>query len=166
MAPYLPRPDLPSLRRQVAVLDRRAEGDFAGAVAIRRAARQLDEHEQVLAQAEEEAEENVGSDRLRKLPRPLHRETVTGFHARVTSEDDAEFDATQRREVHENRNRLQQVFSLRITNGRTDREQGSETPLLASDKFNPSPHRIAASEWKDAARDNGLFFNPQRAARD
>ena len=154
-------PDLPSLRRQVAVLDRRAQGDVAGAVAIRRAARQLEEHEQALAQAEEEAEENVGSDRLRKLPRPLHRETVTGFHARVTSEDNNEFDATQRREVHENRDRLQKVFSLCITNGKTDREEGSETPLLASDKFNPSPHRIAASEWKDTTTDNGLFFNPQ-----
>lgn len=152
-------PDLPSLRRQVAVLDRRAVGDVAGAVAIRRAARQLEEHEQALAQAEEEAEQNVGADNLRKAPRPLHRETVSGFHARVTSEDNAEFDANLRQEVQENRARLQQVFSLRITNG-GDRGQGSETPLLASDKFNPSPHRIAASEWKVTGT-NGLFFNPQ-----
>jgi protein DGCR14 len=157
-------PALPSLRRQVAVLDRRAEGDFAGAVAIRRAARQLEEHEQALSEADKEAEENVGTDNLRKEPRPLHRETISGFHARVTSEDNAEFDATQRDEVQQNRNRLQQVFSLRIANG-TGRGPGSETPLLASDKFNPSPHRITASEWKEPARDNGLFFNPQHSGR-
>ena len=154
-------PDLPSLRRQVAVLDRREVGDVAGAVAIRRAARRLEEHEQSLAEEEVDAEQDVGPDRLRKTPRPLHRESVTGFHARVTSEDNDEFDRTQRREVKENRQRLQQVFSNRITNG-TDREQESETPLLASDQFNAPVHRIAASEWKETETGtNGLFFNPQ-----
>jgi len=154
-------PDLPSLRRQAAVLEKRAVGDVAGAVAIRRAARQVEEHEQALAQEELETEQDVGPDHLRKVPRPLHRETVSGFHARVTSEDNAEFDATQRQEVHANRARLQQVFSLQITNG-TVRGEGSETPLLASDKFNPSPHRIAATEWTNYETGaNGLFFNPQ-----
>jgi protein DGCR14 len=158
-------PDLPSLRRQVAVLDRRAVGDFPGAVAIRRAARQLEEHEQALADEDVEAEQQVGPDSLRKTPRPLHRESVTGFHARVTSEDNDEFDQTQRREIKENRHRLQQVFSNRITNGSADRGPGSETPLLASDKFNAPLHRIEASEWKDTETGtNGLFFNPQHIA--
>lgn len=158
-------PDLPSLRRQVAVLDRRAVGDFPGAVAIRRAARQLEEHEQALADEETQAEQQVGPDSLRKTPRPLHRESVTGFHARVTSEDNDEFDQTQRLEIKENRQRLQQVFSNRITNGDSDREQGSETSLLASDKFNAPMHRIAASEWKATETGtNGLFFSPQHIA--
>lgn len=154
-------PDLPSLRRQVAVLDRRAVGDVAGAVAIRRAARQLEEHEQSLAEEEVDAEQDVDPDRLRKTPRPLQRESVTGFHARVTSEDNDEFDQMQRQEVKENRQRLQQVFSNRITNG-TDRQQGSETPLLASDQFSAPIHRISASEWKNTETGtNGLFFNPK-----
>lgn len=153
-------PDLPSLRRQAAVLEKRAQGDFPGAVAVRRAARQLEEHEELLAAEELEAEQNVDAANVRKTPRPLHRESLSGFHARVTSEDNAEFDATQRQEVQANRARLQQVFSLQITNGPTKR--GSETPLLASDKFNPSPHRISATEWKDnETGSNGLFFNPQ-----
>ena len=158
-------PDLPALRRQVAVLDRRAIGDVAGAVAIRRAARQLEEHERSLAEQEQEEERNVDdASYTRKVPRPLHRETVTGFHARVTSEDNAEFEQTQRQEVQANRERLQHVFSLRITNV-AEHRVGSETPLLASDKFNPSPHRIAASEWKNnEVGTNGLFFTPQHAA--
>lgn len=156
-------PDLPDLRRQVAVLDRRAAGDIPGAVAVRRAARQLQQHEEALAQEEQEAEQHVDANNVRKVPRPLHRESVSGFHARVTSEDNAEFDATQRQEVNANRARLQQVFSLRVTNGNNTQNVGSETPLLASDKFNPSPHRIAATEWKNTETGtNGLFFNPSQ----
>lgn len=159
-------PELPLLQRQAAVLEKRAVGDIAGAVAVRRAARQLQSHEEALADQEEEDEHDITESKLRKMPRPLHRETVSGFHARVTSEDNCEFDQTQRKEVQANRERLQEVFqksnpALRITDGAST--VGSETPLLASDKFNAPLHRIEASQWKDSSQDrNSLFFTPNR----
>lgn len=91
-------PELPLLQCQAAVLEKRAVGDVADAVAVRRAARQLQNHEEALV--EQEADDEVDVDGgLRKMPRQLHREPVSGFHARVTSEDNSEFDQTQRNKM-------------------------------------------------------------------
>ena len=49
-------PEIPQLERQAAILERRAQGDIAGAVAVRRAARRLKQHEETIASLEEEAE--------------------------------------------------------------------------------------------------------------
>ncbi|CAJ1966722.1 unnamed protein product [Cylindrotheca closterium] len=64
---------------------------------------------------------------IRATARPLHEETLTGFHARATNEDDDEFDKQQKREVQANRQRLESLFLLgrnpnddatkRLTNG-------------------------------------------------
>jgi protein DGCR14 len=81
-------PDLPALEKQAAVLDRREAKDFKGAVAVRRAARRLVEHEESLKEQEEHDEHDLDPHySVRKTARPLHRESVSGFHARVTSED-------------------------------------------------------------------------------
>ncbi len=180
-------PQVPELERQAAILERRAAHDFAGAVAVRRAARRLQQHEQALADQEaiEETEdvlvlqEQGGGDGNQEISclgvthtqrrvnsRPLHRESVTGFHARVTNADDAEFDQQQREELQAARDHLEQVFSrqqhLRLGNGA--QTTISETPLLASDAYNKSPHRITAAEWKPPAIQNGLFFTPSTAS--
>lgn len=49
---------------------------------------------------------------VRTTARPLHEETLTGFHARVTNEDDFEFDEKQKEEVVANRQRLELLFRL------------------------------------------------------
>jgi protein DGCR14 len=166
-------PELPALRRQAIVLERRSIGDVAGAVAVRRAARQLEDHELALQEQEEYDEMDLShangqETKTRKRPRPLHRESLSGFHSRVTSEDNEEFDRTQRQEVNDNRERLRLLFSSKpelpqITNGDDSTSSaGSETPLLAADKFAAPAHRIASSEWKETdIGTNGLFFPPQ-----
>jgi protein DGCR14 len=148
-------PDLPDLERQVAVLDRRSKGDHAGAVTVRRAARALEEHDEAL-RAQEEEDENDISDELhiRKRARPLHRETLTGFHARATNEDDDEFDSQQKNEVQANRKCLEILFRP------TDPYVTLPRLTMASDQFQGTPNRIAASEWNAPKVRNALFFVP------
>ena len=102
-------PSLTDLQSQSAVLEKRIRGDIPGAVEIRRAARKLANHEEVLAEMEEEAEHDL-DDGIRKKPRPLNQESLTGFHQRVTNEDDHEFNTQQKNEVKTNRERLEKLF--------------------------------------------------------
>jgi protein DGCR14 len=96
-------PDLPDLERQAALLEKRSQGDVPGAVAIRRAARQLADHEEALAAQEEEDEDDLEEKNVRRRARPLHQESITGFHARVTNENDVDFDSKhQKKEVKAN----------------------------------------------------------------
>lgn len=151
-------PDLPSLQKQAAVLDRREANDFKGAVAVRRAARRVQDHEDALAEEEQKHEEELVGD-VRTTKRPLHRETVSGFHARVTSEDNHEFHQKSQEELREKRSRIEAVYRNpypSLTNGE---KNGNETPLLASDQFNAPWHRIAAP--KNPEQDNGFFFPPR-----
>lgn len=149
-------PEIPELERQAAVLERRAQGDIAGAVAVRRAARRLQQHEDTLTALEEEDEHDLNAQQVRRRARPLHQETITGFHARVTNEDDEEFYSNQKREIQENRDRLEKLF--RPT------ESNNSLPLLtnnlASDQYQAEPNRIAAIEWHKPSVRNGLFFVP------
>lgn len=105
-------PSLSSLRRDVAILEKRKEGDVRGAVMLRRAHREICENEEELALKEcleeEEALENGG---LRKLPRPLHRESIMGFHARVTSEDNEDFEQVMKQEVQEKKERMDIIYN-------------------------------------------------------
>ena len=154
-------PDLAELQRKAAVLSRRDVGDFAGALAVRRAARSLQLHEEALAHQEGDGETYVLSDGTRQNARPLHRETLTGFHARVTSEDNHEFEQTQHRKVRENRERVNEVFGLKppaLTDGR---EVGGITPLLASDQFYRKQERIVPQ--KSNSFGNSFFFTPDHA---
>jgi protein DGCR14 len=146
-------PDLPDLERQAALLEKRSQGDVAGAVAIRRAARQLADHAEALAAQEEEDEHDLEEGNMRRRARPLHQESISGFHARVTNEDDVDFDFKQKKEVKANRERLEKLFRP---------QDSTKTPLLkmASDEFQPESNRIAASEWNQPKVRNGFFFNP------
>jgi protein DGCR14 len=148
-------PDLPDLERQVAVLDRRSKEDHAGAVAVRRAARALEEHEEALQEQEEEDENDLSDElHIRKRARSLQRETLTGFHARATNEDDDEFDSEQKKQVQANRERLETLFRP------TGPSQTLPRLTMASDQFQGTPNRIAASEWNAPKVRNGLFFVP------
>lgn len=151
-------PEIPELERQVAILERRSQGDFAGAVAVRRAARRLKEHEEFLADQQEQGEHDLVDNRnLRRTSRPLHFESLSGFHARVTSEDDQEFDSQQQQRIREHRERLDKLL----------RPSKQETQVLlladsdmASDQFEATPNRITATEHVAPGVRNSLFFNP------
>lgn len=92
-------PALASLKRDAAILQKRAENDVPGAVAIRRAARAVQQHEDRLKQMEEEEEQEASKyGGFRSNPRPLHRESVDSFHTRVTSEDNEEFSRVTKQE--------------------------------------------------------------------
>ena len=101
-------PALPSLHRDMAVLERRGTGDVSGAVAVRRAYRRVAEEEEKESEAERQEDERARtqSGGTRKRPRPLERESVTGFHDRATSEDNEEFDRVTRREEDERIDRM------------------------------------------------------------
>ena len=169
-------PDLPHLAETAALHERRAAGDVAGAVAIRRAMRQRqDEEERDLQQ--QAAEEQDGIAGLRSTPRPLHHESLTNFHARVTSEDNAEYEEQQTKEVEANRKRQRLEYGewARLTSKKNTSVKAlppSNTyvasPLpLASDQFNATPHRKSmqqiaqeTEETFSSAHSNGLFFLP------
>ncbi|KAL3799452.1 hypothetical protein HJC23_013907 [Cyclotella cryptica] len=204
-------PSLYSLQRDAAILEARSRGDVASAVAIRREARreelererewaedQAEERgecasmEEALALAGETAVAKLSVDKqgvlTRKRPRPLKHESITGFHARVTSEDNAEFESNQDQESRQREIALGVIYSASADkSGRLLIEScvndnpiefgsanankrallGCETPLgLASDLYNASPSaglRITANETKPTrgiAR-NALFFQPQ-----
>ncbi len=138
-----------------------------------------------------------GGGGCRKRPRPLERENVDGFHARVTSEDNAEFEANMRREARVKRDIMDIVYNSTggdyknvqnkllayqndgvIADGKESRELAGEqeqrlmlcdTPLMASDEFNPPVQRIhVAGTTADGKRNkthrNSLFFTPRHDA--
>ena len=174
-------PSITSLHRDFSVLQKRSEGDTAGAIAIRKAARKLDSIEDQ-CQLEEEKEDmdallNHGG--IRKRPRPLGRESIDGFHARVTSEDNAYFEENMIEEVKEKKDKMDIIYGTKCatladkrkvplllqnyasTQGSTDstvtlnknqqRKMYDESPFQsASDQFNAPVERIqAAGTTKD-----------------
>ena len=121
-------PSLHSLRRDQAILDARRTGDVASAVAIRRAARKAEIERDNEWSKEQEEELNAYKEtaivprvhgvagckvHVRKRPRELKHETVNGFHSRVISEDNAEFDANQERERKVREKRLGIIFAAK-----------------------------------------------------
>jgi protein DGCR14 len=181
-------PALPALNRDAAILKKRSEGDVSSVIAIRRNARQIEAKEELVNQLEETEEivalHNGGK---RKRARPLERETVDGFHQRVTSEDNAEFEENMRREVVENRQRMDLIYQTSgekmknlgglLTNiGDTDETRNipkdagklnlCNTPLLASDYFNAPVERIQCAgtnaDGKNKTIRNALFFTPEQ----
>jgi len=164
-------PSLHSLRRDQAILDARRTGDVATAVAIRRAARKAEiERDNEWSKDQEEEQDayeetaivphvNGIAIHVRKRPRELKHETVDGFHQRVISEDNAEFDANQERERKIREKQLGIIFAakdskegrLMIEDGESASapEKGSrnlarallcDTPIgLASDLYDAEP---------------------------
>lgn len=192
-------PSLPSLRRDAEILDARSRGDMAGAVAARRRARAmelLDEKERIEDVEEEEraiveanncGENNMNGVCLRDRPRQLKHESITGFHARVTSEDNAEFESNQEREYKEREAILGVVYASRadkggrlmienhINGGDETNGDGNEcdeklrynrdwcdTPIgLSSDLYDAPPQglRITNGKSTTASNDNGIGRN-------
>lgn len=182
-------PALPSLSRDAAILQKRSEGDIASAVAIRRAARQLEANEE-LCQQLEDTEEILASQNggVRKRARPLERESIDGFHQRVTSEDNAEFEENMKREAIEKKQRMDLVYQTSGENFKklglllanddgacsSSTDDGTKnhprlslcnTPLMASDQFNPPVQKIQSAgttvDGKNKTHRNSLFFTPE-----
>ena len=57
---------------------------------------------------------NIG---IRNKPLPLHRETITGFHERVTSEDNEAFQRTMMEEQSKNLERMKDIYDLTLVDG-------------------------------------------------
>jgi Nuclear protein Es2 len=179
-------PDLVDLQAQASVQRKLEAGDVVWAESVRRAAGLLKYHDALVQQAELEEEEGDGRENdgagiganLRSKPRPLHLETLTGFHARVTSEDNADFETAQTEEMR--RNRIERAKMLMLTSGDHDAPNdsqptlkplaaaaappqllpGADTPLiLASDAFD-APPSAARPKIKEARVENGFFFVP------
>ncbi len=185
-------PSLPSLHRDSAVLQKRSEGDIAGAVAIRRCARKIENDEEIRQQNEME-EERIARTKnggIRKRPRPLDRESVDGFHARVTSEDNADFEVNMKQEARQKRHEMDIVYNttgvdyknvknLLLQNGgdgdmtdttdtaammQKQKRLLAASPLMASDEFTAPVERIRAAgtthDGKNICDRNSLFFPP------
>ena len=132
----------------MAVLQARAEGDIGKAVAIRRAARLLEQH----------VETSESSD-------PITQLSLNDFHANATSEDNAEFDEVQREELKEQR----ELFALMYDSKMAipgDQSVKIETPLhlqLASDQFDFHENENVRflKDTRNERPRNALFFTPQ-----
>ena len=208
-------PSLPSLRRDEAILDARSRGDISGAVSIRRIARKEEmQHErewQEEMEEEKQATNNTtetaiqpssynnnmqnNSVQIRKRPRPLKHETITGFHSRVTTEDNAEFESIQECERNDREEKMGIIYSakanksgrLMIENAYNDKEKEEkinpynkaaralcDTPIgLSSDLYDAPPSaglRITdggnSGEKNNGIGRNGLFFQPLHRSLD
>ena len=139
-------------------------------------------HEEEIAQQEfEEEKEARKQGGVRKRARPLERESVDGFHARVTSEDNHEFEVGMKQENKEWKERMEIVYQSSGSQYGTvpkllenvgkeqdkklqmerDRKALVDTPLNASDQFTEEyvPLQLAGGDGK--AGKNSLFFSPQ-----
>lgn len=185
-------PSLTSLNRDASILQKRSEGDVAGAVAIRRAARAIAEHEALEKSIEQEEEREAlrRGNNIRKRPRPLKEESLDGFHTRVTSEDNADFEETMKLESQAKRqemdlvynnhpsNRPLQLLEHGTTNSRDwqrlsyDEQRLSRldpSPLMASDEFMPRHQTMQTNPCTtttDVSTRNTLFFTPNHLPQD
>jgi protein DGCR14 len=168
-------PQIAHLERQHELLQARESGNIAAAVAVRRDTRRWMEEEEAKELQRKRDEHDVVTEPegrivkrgngdvlplgIRKCPRPLQEETLTGFHARVTNEDDQEFDLYLKQEIQANRQRLEGLFQS-STKSNPPIHNNLNLLEMASDDFAPESNRIAASEWTAPSMKNGLFFNP------
>jgi len=154
-------PSIPSLRRDLAVLDCRRVGDVAGAIAVRRAARQLAEEEESDRRLRSCPSHAVGLPVGKRRPDRLDQDDLSGFHARAASEDNAEFEELQAEELLQRQDHWNQVFGAPQQMAITAAPQSM---LLASDQFNPSPRSDRLSESKTSIEISrarpSLFFTP------
>jgi len=182
-------PDISKLEQQNRLLDCRLKGDAIGAIAVRRASRRsVEDEETAIAQRELDDHDLVESNKhnacptsststiairptpgsskkqIRKRPRPLEEETITGFVTRATNEDDDEFDSNLKRDIKENRQRRKDIYRPNVSNSNCNsnnkERSGSYSNLsleMASDDFAPESNRI---EWNTPVMRNGLFFYP------
>ncbi|KAL3915139.1 MAG: hypothetical protein SGILL_005787 [Bacillariaceae sp.] len=179
-------PQIVHLERQNELLDARSKGDVAGAVAVRRDTRRWMKEEEAKEERRRMEDQDVintegriiksesssnhsdvtrcAKTGIRKLPRQLSDENLTGFHARVTNEDDQEFDSNQKQENQTNRRRLEGLFQPHAgsaaSNGSSPYNNSQHLLEMASDDFAPESNRNSPSEWKEPSMKNEFFFNP------
>mmetsp|Transcript_10239 Transcript_10239/g.25700 ORF Transcript_10239/g.25700 Transcript_10239/m.25700 type:complete len:459 (+) Transcript_10239:152-1528(+) len=147
-------PEMQKLVQQNKLLDKRLEGDLAGAIEVRRETRRLLNAQEELS-ARRHVDDHATTGTIRKRPRPLADESLTGFVARATNEDDHEFDSNQKREVKVNRERLRDLYDPKEAS--KPKNNKSRLLELASDDFLPESNRI---EFQKPPPRNSLFFNP------
>jgi hypothetical protein len=99
------------------------------------------------------------------LPKPLHIESLSAFHARVTSEDNASFDQVQNEEVKTNAkiaalsNSSVSMAKRPLLALRSSSHAMSPLPL-ASNQFDPPSHRLSMSAFERESN-NTFFFAPE-----
>lgn len=155
-------PSLHSLRRDAAILDARSRGDISSAVAVRRMHRKDEiqrerewkeemEVESKAIQEEDNKETSVmpyinhqsNKIQVRSKPRPLKHETITGFHARVTSEDNAEYESIQEEERMDREKRLGIIYSTK---------EGKEGRLMIEAAMNNTTKKEVVNPYNKASR--------------
>ena len=154
-------PSLHSLRRDAAILDARSRGDISSAVAVRRMHRkdemqrerekkeEMDDESKAIQ--EEETETSImpyinhqgNKIQVRSKPRPLKHETITGFHARVTSEDNAEYESTQEEERRDREKSLGIIYSTK---------EGKEGRLMIEAAMNNTEKDEVVNPYNKASR--------------
>jgi len=155
-------PSLHSLRRDAAILDARSRGDISSAVAIRRMHRK-DEMQREREWKEEMDEESKAVQdedsrdtsimpyinhqsnkiKVRSKPRPLKHETITGFHQRVTSEDNAEYESIQEEERLDREKRLGIIYSTK---------EGKDGRLMIEAAMNNTTKKEVVNPYNKASR--------------
>eukprot|EP00590_Aulacoseira_subarctica_P007731 CAMPEP_0172421070 /NCGR_PEP_ID=MMETSP1064-20121228/7353_1 /TAXON_ID=202472 /ORGANISM="Aulacoseira subarctica , Strain CCAP 1002/5" /LENGTH=458 /DNA_ID=CAMNT_0013161287 /DNA_START=56 /DNA_END=1432 /DNA_ORIENTATION=- len=125
-------PAIPSLRRDIAVLDCRSTGDVSGAVAVRRAAREQEQQHVVTTT------------------------TLAEFHQQMTSEDNAEYERIQAEELKEHKQQTEQQY--RCVKHRTIKPVDEES-ALASDLFTISLPKTTLDTSEKFQND--FFFYPE-----
>jgi hypothetical protein len=137
-------PSIPSLQRDVAVLDCRSRGDVMGAIAIRR-----------MARATKIADETTSR-------------TITEFHQSSTSEDNAEFENNQQEEIKLHAQQIHELYyqqrqqRLQKIRSDTNKVMITEESKLASDLFQGDDNTNKIQHLKDLPLRNSLFFYPSQ----
>lgn len=80
---------------------------------------------------------------VRSKPRPLKHETITGFHQRVTSEDNAEYETIQEEERLDREKRLGIIYSTK---------EGKEGRLMIEAAMNNTTKKEVVNPYKKASR--------------
>ncbi|GAX12251.1 hypothetical protein FisN_1Hu182 [Fistulifera solaris] len=100
-----------------------------------------------------------------ELPTSRHMESLSAFHDRVTSEDNASFDQVQTEEVRRNA----KIAALCNAPARTEKRplltlrssSHAMSPLpLASNQFDPPSHQLSISAYQRESN-NAFFFAPE-----
>lgn len=96
-------PEVEELKKQEGLLQHRDDGESSGGVHFVKRYRRSS-HQSEDGEIDERYTTSVSSGGLIGDPKPLHFESLSGFHARVTSEDNASFDQVQNEEIRQQAN--------------------------------------------------------------
>ena len=158
---YFPHVD--ELKKQMGLLQHRDAGDTSGGVRlVKRYHRSSQQSES--GESAEQYTTSVDSGGLTGASKLFHLESLSGFHARVTSEDNASFDQVQSEETRH------QAKISELCNSSTSFKKRAHPALrssshvlsplpLASEQFDPPSHQRFISDYEKEPR-NSFFFVP------